>query len=782
MGESEDYKGSLKKKSIGSKISNLIRRIDGIMGLGETLISEEKSVEQMNPANGDGYDVMYPVDRIEFPQGTIQKYLFDDNAALYIVLPNDRHYNPQGILRYEVKNIKQSAEQIQELTRNTSLQGKSLSIERGDHYLPRSIDEITTEILGSTKSRAEFKNADVTLLYDNTEPKLTPAQEFILKQGGCGHTFRFATDSLPSLAMAAVIAGMCESLSIAIKSPIPGALGMSCALILGGVSLYHSIVPKESTVRTISGLLPKIRKELKSLEKITAAYDTAKGMDTCVKLSKEMSAQKEKLGYYWHALYTSLTQKCVSLTYTNESPEKVLDYFSQLRRKMKKTAQIPAEVKTEQKQITAALKPIPTLDEITLEQSWKKDENYGRRIDGRYELREFLGEGGMSKVYRAVTILGGKEAAIKFEKPETGSLKKKEKLIKILCGLKHENLVATTDANLDNQPAYAVMDLIDGTDLGKILEFARESKETKHNLRLENILSIARNIGEALHFLHSNGSRKIIHNDIKPSNIMIDEKGKAYLGDCDIADIERDMNSLLTGTTSQKASGAGTIEYMAPERRGIVKAPISEKSDIYSFGAVLYEMIAGQLPMTPNGLDKRTDLPEDLRQILCKCVAINPEDRYQTMKEALEDLNKLQIESKPIKLIIRKSEEMKEELLKEPETKPAETEAKPLSPMESIAMFSKPIETLSENLLIEQIARANPGLMDEESQKQLLDASEQALVEDQKEQEALFNSVALPIPAELEKEIPSPEEEMEDLISPEDLEDDEEEPGKRMLE
>jgi len=707
---------------------------------------------------------LHPEAVAELPQNELSLYKAGE-MQLY-THKNKEHGYSKGTLRCELNSPK-ATETLLTLLKRLSPQSSS--------KLPASIDELSTMLAAATKEKQEIKlNTSAytgnNVVFEYTDECYVQSSYTNREFGNIGFYF--------TPAIAGFILGM---LSPFVSTPLganPGtSLVIGSLLMFGGVagSTGSYMLNRSKFCKNLGNpekVFKLIQEEKAELSKMVDKKNKPFLITNLQKHGEQIRQHNKKLAELESVLQVAIQKNCVSITYSDKSQQEVLDYFNSLCTGKNEPKTINAEVMSaEPKPTTETLKPVPTIDEIILEQSWKKDENYGRRIDGRYELREFLGEGGMSKVYRAVTILSGKESAIKFEKPETSALKKKEKLIRILCGLKHDNLIATTDANLDNKPAYAVMDLIDGTDLGKILEFARENKETKQNLSLENTLSIARNIGEALQFLHSNGSRKIIHNDIKPSNIMIDEKGKAYLGDCDIADIERDMNSLLTGATSQKASGAGTIEYMAPERRGIVKAPISERSDIYSFGAVLYEMIAGQLPMTPNGLDKRTDMPEDLKQILCKCVAIQPEDRYQTMKEALEDLNKLQIESKPIKLTIKKSEEMKEAPIKEQPRKDihdADLIEKIQAGLDS-GRLSVEGAMDAAHLTMEDVLSANLEKLDQESQDAILAISEQALIDDKEpDKNELFHSAELPSAAELKEE-----EESEPLISPDDLDDDE---------
>lgn len=341
--------------------------------------------------------------------------------------------------------------------------------------------------------------------------------------------------------------------------------------------------------------------------------------------------------------------------YSQENPD------SSKQESVKITAKEPdSEIKSAQ---TAALVPVKILKKITIEQNWNKDEKYGQRIDGRYELREFIGEGGMGRVYKAVSLIDEKEYAVKFKIPGTELTRKHKNVIKSLKGVSHEHFISTVDFNFDADPEYTVMELIDGVDLGKIIEFAKtknKKAKTQSYLSLENILSITKDVGTALIDLHSNKtSKKTIHNDIKPENTLIDESGKAYIGDCDAADIEADINSMLTELTVQHASGAGTMDRIAPERRK-KNAKIDERSDIFSFGVMVYEMLTGELPMVPDGLNQRTDIPEEMVDFVCKCVQLDPCSRYSSMQEAMKDLEKIPVKAEPIKLTIQRKHKQKE--------------------------------------------------------------------------------------------------------------------------
>lgn len=264
---------------------------------------------------------------------------------------------------------------------------------------------------------------------------------------------------------------------------------------------------------------------------------------------------------------------------------------------------------------------------------------------GRYHILEQLGEGGMAVVYKAYdtrlernvaikVILPGKEHTEKF-------LKRFEREAKVLAQLNHPNIVKIIDYGEYEGLPYLVMEYIPGGTL--------KNKLTGRPIPWQAAARLLFPIARALAYAHEN---KIIHRDIKPSNILITQSGESMLSDFGIAKmLEAEETLDLTGT----GVGVGTPEYMSPEQaQGKV---VDFRSDIYSLGVVLYEMIAGRKPYladTPYAVAIKQvneplprpkqfikDMPDTVEQILLKALAKKPEARYQNMGECAAVLEKI---------------------------------------------------------------------------------------------------------------------------------------------
>jgi len=255
---------------------------------------------------------------------------------------------------------------------------------------------------------------------------------------------------------------------------------------------------------------------------------------------------------------------------------------------------------------------------------------------GRYHLTERLGEGGMATVYKAYDTRLETDVAVKVIRTENlapsvyeRSIKRFTREAKALARLTHPNIVKVTDyGEYDGKP-YLVMPYLPGGTLKQRLGKPMPWKEA-----VKLLLPIA----EALDFAHS---QNMIHRDVKPSNILLTERGQPMLGDFGIAKIlDLEETADLTGT----GMGIGTPEYMAPEQW---TGKTSTQSDQYALGVVLYEMLTGRKPYTADTpaailLKQATepllrpsqfarDLPEKVEKLLLKALAKNPVDRYPSM-------------------------------------------------------------------------------------------------------------------------------------------------------
>jgi serine/threonine protein kinase len=258
---------------------------------------------------------------------------------------------------------------------------------------------------------------------------------------------------------------------------------------------------------------------------------------------------------------------------------------------------------------------------------------------GRYHILEQLGEGGMATVYKAFDTLLERDVAVKVIRVDQFApavleriLKRFEREAKALARLTHPNIVHINDYGEQDGIPYLVMDYLPGGTLKQ-----RLGKPIPWQEAARLLIPVA----EALEYAHEHG---IVHRDVKPSNILLTEKGQPMLTDFGIAKIlESEETAELTGT----GMGVGTPEYMAPEQTS--SKSVDQRADIYSLGIVLYEMVTGRKPFIadtplavlfkqaseplPRPRQYVPDLPEAVEKVLIKALAKKPEDRYQSMGE-----------------------------------------------------------------------------------------------------------------------------------------------------
>ncbi len=267
------------------------------------------------------------------------------------------------------------------------------------------------------------------------------------------------------------------------------------------------------------------------------------------------------------------------------------------------------------------------------------DNLIGRRLDGRYLIQGLVGVGGMANVYRGVDEKTGNAIAVKVLKEEfldNGELvrrfKNESKAISILD---HPNIVKVYDVSVTDRLQYIVMEYVDGITLKEYL------KQRGGALTWKETVHFATQVLRALQHAHSKG---IIHRDVKPQNIMLLADGSIKMMDFGIARFSRAQSQ----TVSDKA--IGSVHYISPEQAKGDKT--DARTDIYSVGVMLYEMLSGKLPFDGDGAvsiaimqisDKAKPLsqvapnvPQGLCQITEKAMEKEPEKRYQSAREMLE--------------------------------------------------------------------------------------------------------------------------------------------------
>ena len=266
------------------------------------------------------------------------------------------------------------------------------------------------------------------------------------------------------------------------------------------------------------------------------------------------------------------------------------------------------------------------------------DNLIGRKLDGRYLIESLIGVGGMANVYKGKDVRTGNPIAVKVLKEEfldneelVRRFKNESKAISILD---HPNIVKVYDVSVTDKLQYIVMEYIDGITLKEYL------KQRGGALTWKEVVHFATQVLGALDHAHSKG---IVHRDVKPQNIMLQADGSIKMMDFGIARFSRAQSQ----TVSDKA--IGSVHYISPEQ---AKGDRTDaRTDIYSTGVMMYEMLSGQLPFDGTGAvsiaimqisekpkplaDIAPNIPVGLRQITEKAMEKKPEDRFQSAKEML---------------------------------------------------------------------------------------------------------------------------------------------------
>ena len=264
-------------------------------------------------------------------------------------------------------------------------------------------------------------------------------------------------------------------------------------------------------------------------------------------------------------------------------------------------------------------------------------------LGGRYEVEEELGRGGMAKVYRGTDTVLGRPVAVKILAPQftddPSFVNRFRREAQAAARLNHPNLVSVYDTGSDDGVHFIVMEYVEGRTLADYLAGGGR-------IMPQRAIEIAEAVSQALTAAHAQG---VIHRDIKPGNIMITPSGDVKVADFGIARVIAGAE-----TIAQTAAVLGTAAYLSPEQAQ--GQPVDQRSDLYSLGCVLYEMVAGRPPFTgdspvavaskqvleqpvpPSKLNP--DVSPQLDAVIMRTLAKNPVNRYGSAEEFRQDLER----------------------------------------------------------------------------------------------------------------------------------------------
>ncbi|HJV05434.1 MAG TPA: protein kinase, partial [Actinomycetota bacterium] len=258
-----------------------------------------------------------------------------------------------------------------------------------------------------------------------------------------------------------------------------------------------------------------------------------------------------------------------------------------------------------------------------------------RVLSDRYEVRSTLGRGGMAQVYRATDRVLGRTVAVKVLSRRFSEdrrfVARFRREAQASAGLNHPHVVSVFDTGSHDGVHYIVMEYVEGETLGAIL--AREGP-----LPLDRAARIAADVAEALESAHRQG---LVHRDVKPGNVMIDRQGRVKVVDFGIARAAADDTLTQTGTV------LGTASYLSPEQaRG---DRVDARSDVYSLGCVLYEMVTGRTPFAADSSvamafrhvneeprppsELRPEVPAELDAVVMRALEKEPDHRFRSAAE-----------------------------------------------------------------------------------------------------------------------------------------------------
>ncbi len=278
----------------------------------------------------------------------------------------------------------------------------------------------------------------------------------------------------------------------------------------------------------------------------------------------------------------------------------------------------------------------------------------GRALGGRYQIEELLGQGGMSAVYKATDPNLKRVVAVKIIHPHLSGdrqfVDRFESEAAAVAQLRHANIIQVYDFNHEGNTFFIVFEFVPGE---SVQEWLRRLNDTGRQVEIERAIELTVVVADALEYAHE---QNLIHRDIKPANVMLHVRGQPILMDFGIAKI--------VGGAQHTATGAvlGTARYMSPEQ--VKSARVDARTDIYSLGVTLFEMVSGRAPFeaesamtmmmmhiqdpVPDVRRLRPDVPMDLARVISKALAKEPDDRFQTAAEMAAALRAVRMDSPTI--------------------------------------------------------------------------------------------------------------------------------------
>ena len=254
---------------------------------------------------------------------------------------------------------------------------------------------------------------------------------------------------------------------------------------------------------------------------------------------------------------------------------------------------------------------------------------------GPYEILGPLGKGGMGAVYKAMQPSLNRIVAIKVLPPDFAkdpdAVTRFHREAQTVAMLSHPNIVQIIDKGEDQGLLYFAMEYVEGTSLDVVLRQRR--------LSLQEVVQVIKQIGRGLGAAHRAG---VVHRDLNPRNILVSPTlSIVKLADFGISRVESVARSLGTLTTREMT--LGSLHYLAPEQ-AVDASAVDHRADIYSLGVVFYEALTGRIPLgkfsLPSELNR--ELPSEIDPVVLKCLATEPGDRYATVGQLLDDIDKLE--------------------------------------------------------------------------------------------------------------------------------------------